>query len=62
MLATLDRVSGDLNDLDKFYRKGDKNVEWTEEEDKLLAKNQKIFEKWKGAEATERRVKYLGIN
>lgn len=61
LISTLDRVSGDLNDLDKFF-KGNKNVEWTEEEDKLLVKNKSIFEKWKGAESTERRMKYLGFN
>lgn len=60
LLFVLDRVSGDLDDLNRYF-KGDKNVEWTEEEDKLLAKNTAIFEKWKGVESTQRRVKYLGL-
>ena len=62
LLAVLDRVSGDLGDLDKYY-KGDLKVEWTEDEDKLLqGKNEKLLEKWKGVEATERRKRYLNIS
>ena len=44
LLSVLDRVSGDLGDLAKYYKGGDSKVEWTDDEDKLLqGKNEKLL-------------------
>lgn len=58
LLVKLDKVSGDLNELDKVF-KGDANAEWTQDEDELLAKNEGLLKRWKGEEAVERRKRYL---
>ena len=60
LLVKLDKVSGDLNDLDKVF-KGDTNAEWTQDEDDLLSKNEGLLRRWKGEEAVERRKKYLNL-
>lgn len=60
LLVKLDKVSGDLNDMDKVF-KGDTNAEWTPDEDELLTKNEGLLRRWKGEEAVERRKKYLNL-
>lgn len=51
LIRKLDRVSGDVRALDKIYFQKDDKVEWTPEEDELLAKNPGILSRWKGEEA-----------
>jgi hypothetical protein len=46
--------------MDKVF-KGDANVEWTQEEDDLLSKNEGLLRRWKGEEAVDRRKKYLSL-
>jgi hypothetical protein len=58
LVRKLDRVSGNLEHLDKAYN-GDNRYEWTEEEDVLLNKNELLLVRWKGQEAVESRKKYL---
>lgn len=60
LLNKLDKVSGDLNELDKLF-KGDSKVEWTAEEDELLGKNEGLLRRWKGDEVVDRRKKYLNL-
>jgi hypothetical protein len=58
ILHKLDSVSGDLNALHRLLS-GDRGVEWTREEDDLISKNSDLLKRWKGAEATDLRKKYL---
>ena len=58
LVRKLDRVSGNLENLDRAYT-GDNRFEWTEEEDALLNKNEQLLIRWKGPEAVEARKKYL---
>lgn len=58
LLRKLDRVSGNLEHLDRVYN-GEQKYEWTEEEDGLLAKNETLLVRWKGQEAVDVRKKYL---
>lgn len=58
LLRKLDRVSGNLEHLDRVYS-GDQKFEWTEEEDSLLSKNEGLLVRWKGQEAVDVRKKYL---
>lgn len=58
ILHKLDAVSGDLNALHRLLG-GDKNVEWSKDEDDMLLKNPDLLKRWKGAEASETRKKYL---
>ncbi len=51
-------MSGSLSDLDKSFN-GDSCVEWNKEEDDLLNKNADLLTRWKGADAVQRRKKYL---
>lgn len=60
LLSKLDKVSGDLNELDKLF-KGDSKVEWTPEEDELLGKNEGLLRRWKGDDVVDRRKKYLSL-
>lgn len=60
LLNKLDKVSGDLNELDKLF-KGDTKVEWTAEEDELLGKNESLLRRWKGDDVVDRRKKYLSL-
>ena len=48
IIRKLDRVSGDIRALDQLYTHRDDKLEWTPEEDELLAKNPTILERWKG--------------
>lgn len=59
LIRKLDRVSGDVRALDKIYTNRDDKVEWTTDEDGLLAKNAGILTRWKGEEAVELRRRYL---
>lgn len=58
LVRKLDRVSGNLEHLDRTYN-GDNRYEWTEEEDGLLSKNEQLLARWKGQEAVDIRKKYL---
>lgn len=58
ILHKLDTVSGDLNALHRLLE-GDRSVEWTKDEDDLLAKNADIIKKWKGSDSAELRRKYV---
>ena len=58
LIRKLDRVSGNLENLDHAYN-GDNRHEWTEEEDALLSKNEQLLVRWKGQEAVDVRKKYL---
>lgn len=58
LVRKLDRVSGNLENLDRTYS-GDNRYEWTEEEDALLNKNEQLLVRWKGQEAVDARKKYL---
>ena len=58
LVRKLDRVSGNLENLDRAYT-GDNKFEWTEEEDALLNKNEQLLIRWKGQEAVDDRKKYL---
>lgn len=58
LIRKLDRVSGNLEHLDRTYS-GDNRYEWTEEEDALLSKNEQLLVRWKGQEAVDIRKKYL---
>ena len=58
ILYKLDSVSGDLNALNSLLS-GDKRVEWSKEEDDLLAKNPELLKRWKGSSAADQRKKYL---
>lgn len=58
LIRKLDRVSGNLEHLDRTYS-GDNRYEWTEEEDALLSKNEQLLARWKGQEAVDIRKKYL---
>ena len=58
LLRKLDRVSGNLEQLDRLYS-GDTRLEWTEEEDAMLAKNENLLVRWKGEEAVRTRKQYL---
>lgn len=58
LLRKLDRVSGNLEHLDRAYG-GDSRQEWTEEEDALISKNESLLIRWKGNEAVEARKRYL---
>lgn len=58
ILCKLDAVSGDLNSLHRLLS-GDKSVEWSREEDDLLAKNPDLLKRWKGNVAADLRKKYL---
>lgn len=58
LVRKLDRVSGNLEHLDRTYS-GDNRFEWTEEEDALLNKNEALLVRWKGQEAVDARKKYL---
>jgi hypothetical protein len=58
LLRKLDRVSGNLEHLDRLYD-GDNKYEWTEEEDAILAKNEGLLTRWKGQEAVDTRKRYL---
>ena len=57
ILHKLDGVSGDLNALHKLLA-GDKSVEWTKDEDDMLAKNPELLKRWKGAQSADLRKKY----
>lgn len=59
IIRKLDRVSGDVRALDRIYSYKDDKIEWTPEEDELLAKNPSILSRWKGEEAVALRKKYL---
>jgi hypothetical protein len=48
LIRKLDRVSGDVKALERIYSQNDNRVEWTPEEDELLAKNVAILIRWKG--------------
>ena len=48
LIRKLDRVSGDVRALDKMLTQKDEKLEWTPEEDELLAKNPGIMVRWKG--------------
>lgn len=48
IIRKLDRVSGDVKALDRIYSQKDDKLEWTPEEDDLLAKNPAILARWKG--------------
>lgn len=58
LLRKLDRVSGDIEYLQRCYA-GDTRQEWSEEEDSLLDRNEGLLVKWKGRQAVEKRKKYL---
>ena len=58
ILYKLDSVSGDLKALNSLLS-GDKRVEWSKEEDDLLAKNPELLKRWKGSSAADQRKKYL---
>jgi hypothetical protein len=58
LLQKLNLVSGDLNALHRLLT-GDKTVEWSPEEDDLLAKNSELLKRWKGNEQAELRRKYV---
>lgn len=59
IIRKLDRVSGDVKVLDQVYTHKDDKLEWTPEEDELLAKNASLLARWKGEEAVELRKRYL---
>ncbi len=59
LIRKLDRVSGDVRALDRIYTQKDDKLEWTPEEDELLAKNPAILTRWKGEEAVDLRKRYL---
>ena len=42
LIRKLDRVSGDVRALDRIYTQKDDKLEWTPEEDELLAKNTEL--------------------
>ncbi len=58
LLHKLNLVSGDLNSLHRLLS-GDKTVEWSPEEDDMLAKNSELLKRWKGNEQAELRRKYV---
>lgn len=58
LLRKLDRVSGNLEHLDRVYS-GDNRQEWTEEEDAMLARNEALLVRWKGQESVDIRKKYI---
>lgn len=49
LLQKLNVVSGDLNALHRLLS-GDRSVEWSAEEDDMLAKNSDLLKRWKGNE------------
>jgi uncharacterized protein YdaL len=59
IIRKLDRVSGDIKALDRIYTQKDDKLEWTPEEDELLAKNPAILARWKGEESVEMRKRFL---
>lgn len=58
LLHKLNLVSGDLNALHRLLS-GDKTVEWSPEEDDMLAKNSELLKRWKGNDQAELRRKYI---
>ena len=54
-------MSGDIKSLDRIYTQRDDRIEWTPEEDELLAKNAGILARWKGEESVELRKRYLNL-
>ncbi len=54
LIRKLDRVSGDIILLDRVFA-GEENLEWNEDEDKLLRTNEILLRRWKGEEAVDRR-------
>jgi len=59
LVRKLDRVSGDIRALDKIYAEKNTLVEWSPEEDGLLATNEALLVKFKGQEAVDLRKRYL---
>lgn len=58
LLQKLNVVSGDLHALNRLLS-GDRSVEWSPEEDDLLAKNSELLKRWKGNEQAELRKKFI---
>jgi len=56
-LKKLDKVSGNLADLDRVFKE-EHGVSWTREEDDLLNKNAELLVRWKGQEAVNLRKRY----
>ena len=60
LLRKLDTVSGNLDQLDRYYTQGDQKVLWSAEEDELLEKGKEgLLARFKGEESVEQRKKYI---